>query len=193
MGRWGRRRRQLLYDLEETRWYCNLKEEALARTVWAARFGRGYCPVVRQNMWWWWWWWWPATTYHGITHARQEIIWHGELRFATGDQPNAIRSPPLPSHVTDSSCRWPLKESQLSASCSWSGLAARHMFVLYEEVCCPEQRINMLIAFVFSLICFSLPTASLFLDIVSFHLSSVSNSLSTPPKPLSPYSVAASA
>ena len=47
-GRRGRRRRKLLYDLKERRGYYHLKEEALDRTVWRARFGRGFGPVVRQ-------------------------------------------------------------------------------------------------------------------------------------------------
>ena len=45
----GRRRRKLLYDLKERRGYCHLKEEALDRTMWRARFGRGFGPVVRQT------------------------------------------------------------------------------------------------------------------------------------------------
>ena len=48
-GRRGRRRRKLLDDLKEGRGYSNLKEEALDRTVWTARFGRGFGPVVRQT------------------------------------------------------------------------------------------------------------------------------------------------
>jgi len=51
-GRWGRRRRKLLDDLKKRRVYCHLKEEALDRTVWRARFGRGFGPVVRQNTEW---------------------------------------------------------------------------------------------------------------------------------------------
>ena len=47
-GRRGRRRRKLLDDLKERRGYCELKEEALDRTMWRARFGRGFGPVVRQ-------------------------------------------------------------------------------------------------------------------------------------------------
>jgi hypothetical protein len=49
-GRRGRRRNQLLDDLKEKRRYWNLKEEALDRTVWRNRFGRGYGPVVRQTV-----------------------------------------------------------------------------------------------------------------------------------------------
>jgi hypothetical protein len=45
----GRRRKQLLDDLKEKRRYWTLKEEALDRTVWRTRFGRGYGPVVRQT------------------------------------------------------------------------------------------------------------------------------------------------
>jgi len=48
-GRRGRRHRKLLDDLKEKRGYSHLKEEALNRTVWRARFGRGYGPVVRQT------------------------------------------------------------------------------------------------------------------------------------------------
>jgi hypothetical protein len=43
----GRRRKQLLNDLKETTRYCKLKEEALDRTLWRTRFGRGYGPVIR--------------------------------------------------------------------------------------------------------------------------------------------------
>jgi len=48
-GRRGRKRRKLLYELKERRGYSQLKEEALDRTVWRARFGRGFGPVVRQT------------------------------------------------------------------------------------------------------------------------------------------------
>jgi hypothetical protein len=48
-GRRGRRRRKLLDDLKEGRGYSHLKEEALDRTVWRARFGRRFGPVVRQD------------------------------------------------------------------------------------------------------------------------------------------------
>jgi len=48
-GRQGRRLRKLLDDLKEWRGYCHLKEEALNRTIWRARFGRGFGPVVRQT------------------------------------------------------------------------------------------------------------------------------------------------
>ena len=48
-GRQGRRRRKLLDNLKERRGYSHLKEEALARTMWRARFGRGFGPVVRQT------------------------------------------------------------------------------------------------------------------------------------------------
>jgi hypothetical protein len=39
-GRRGRRRRKLLDDLKERRGYSHLKEEALDREMWKARFGR---------------------------------------------------------------------------------------------------------------------------------------------------------
>jgi hypothetical protein len=48
-GRRGRRRRKLPDDLKERRGYSHLKEEALDRTMWRARFGRGFGPVVRQT------------------------------------------------------------------------------------------------------------------------------------------------
>jgi hypothetical protein len=48
-GRRGRRCRKLLDDLKERRGYSHLKEEALDRTIWRARFGRGFGPVVRQT------------------------------------------------------------------------------------------------------------------------------------------------
>ena len=48
-GRQGRKRRKLLDDLKERRGYSHLKEEALDRTMWTARFGRGFGPVVRQT------------------------------------------------------------------------------------------------------------------------------------------------
>ena len=49
-GRQGRRRRKLLDELKERGGYCHLKEEAVDRTVWRVRFGRGFGPVVRQNI-----------------------------------------------------------------------------------------------------------------------------------------------
>ena len=48
-GRREIRRRKLLDDLKERRGYTHLKEEALDRTMWKARFGRGFGPVVRQT------------------------------------------------------------------------------------------------------------------------------------------------
>ena len=35
--------------VKERRVYSHLKEEALDRTMWRARFGRGFGPVVRQT------------------------------------------------------------------------------------------------------------------------------------------------
>jgi hypothetical protein len=51
-GRRGRRRKQLLDDLEEKGGSWTLKEEALDRTVWRTRFGSGYGPVVRETAGW---------------------------------------------------------------------------------------------------------------------------------------------
>jgi hypothetical protein len=45
----GRRRRKLLDYLKERWGYSHLREEALDRTMWRARFGRGFGPVVRQT------------------------------------------------------------------------------------------------------------------------------------------------
>jgi len=44
----GRRRKQLLDDLKDRRGYSHLKEEALDRTMWKNRFGRGVGRIVRQ-------------------------------------------------------------------------------------------------------------------------------------------------
>ena len=44
----GRRFRKLLDHLKERRGYSYLKEEALDRTTWRARFGRGFGLLVRQ-------------------------------------------------------------------------------------------------------------------------------------------------
>jgi len=44
----GRRRKKLPDDLKDRRGYSHLKEEALDRTMWRNRFGRGVGPVVRQ-------------------------------------------------------------------------------------------------------------------------------------------------
>jgi hypothetical protein len=48
-GRQGRRRTKLLDDIKERRGYSHLKEEAVDRTIWRARFGRGFGHVVRQT------------------------------------------------------------------------------------------------------------------------------------------------
>ena len=45
----GRRRKKPLDELTDRRGYYHLKEEALDRTTWRDRFGRGVGPVVRQN------------------------------------------------------------------------------------------------------------------------------------------------
>jgi hypothetical protein len=48
-GRRERRRRKLLDGLKKRRGYSHLKEEALDRTMWRSRFGRGFEPVVRRT------------------------------------------------------------------------------------------------------------------------------------------------
>jgi hypothetical protein len=44
-----RKKKKVLDDLKEKRGQWEFKEEALYRTVWRVRFGRGYGPVVRQT------------------------------------------------------------------------------------------------------------------------------------------------
>jgi hypothetical protein len=46
-GRRGRSRKKLLDDLKNRRGYSHLKGEAVDRTMWRNRFGRGVGPVVR--------------------------------------------------------------------------------------------------------------------------------------------------
>jgi hypothetical protein len=48
-GTRGRRLRKLLDDLKERRGYSHLKEGALVRTMWRARFGRGFGHAVRKT------------------------------------------------------------------------------------------------------------------------------------------------
>jgi len=48
-GSRGKKRRKILDDLKERRGYSHLKEEALDRNMWRARFGRGFESVVRQT------------------------------------------------------------------------------------------------------------------------------------------------
>jgi hypothetical protein len=49
-GKRGGRRSKLLDKLREKRGYTHLKVENLDRTMWRARFGRGFGPVVRQTI-----------------------------------------------------------------------------------------------------------------------------------------------
>jgi hypothetical protein len=49
-GRRGRRSKKVLDDLKERSGYSLLKEEALDRTTWRARFGRGFGPVVNDDI-----------------------------------------------------------------------------------------------------------------------------------------------
>jgi hypothetical protein len=48
-GRRGRRRRKVFDDLKERRGYSHLKEKALDRLMWRARFENGFGPVMRQT------------------------------------------------------------------------------------------------------------------------------------------------
>jgi hypothetical protein len=45
----GRRRRKLLDNVKERTGYSHLQQEALDRTIWGARCGRGFVPVERQT------------------------------------------------------------------------------------------------------------------------------------------------
>jgi len=51
-GRRGRRSKQLLDDLKETREYWESMEEARDRPLQRTRFGRGYGSITRKTMWW---------------------------------------------------------------------------------------------------------------------------------------------
>jgi hypothetical protein len=66
-GRRERRRRKLLDDLKERRGYSHLKEEAVDRTMWRTRFGRGFGPVVRQIAKW------MNEWYKGISNSNRDI------------------------------------------------------------------------------------------------------------------------
>jgi hypothetical protein len=48
-GRRGRRCKQLLGNVKEEIWYCNLKEEVLARILWGTRFGKYYGPAYDRQ------------------------------------------------------------------------------------------------------------------------------------------------
>jgi hypothetical protein len=48
-GRRGRKRKQILDDLMESRGYWKMNEGAVDRMLWRTRFGRGCGPVVRQT------------------------------------------------------------------------------------------------------------------------------------------------
>jgi hypothetical protein len=48
-GRRGTKCRKLLDGLKEKRRFSHLNEEALDRTMWTARFGKGFGPVIRQT------------------------------------------------------------------------------------------------------------------------------------------------
>jgi len=44
----GRRRKKLLDELKDRRGYCQLKAEALYRTMWRNHFGRNFGPVFER-------------------------------------------------------------------------------------------------------------------------------------------------
>jgi len=47
-GKCERKSKQLLDDIKENRGYRKLGVEAIVRTLWRTRFGRGFRPVLRQ-------------------------------------------------------------------------------------------------------------------------------------------------
>ena len=47
--RQGKRYKLLQGDLKEKRGYWKMKQEALDRTLWRTRYGRGFGPVLRQT------------------------------------------------------------------------------------------------------------------------------------------------
>jgi len=49
-GRRGRRRKQLLDDFKGRKGHWKFKEEALDRTLWKSRLGRGYEPGLRGEL-----------------------------------------------------------------------------------------------------------------------------------------------
>jgi hypothetical protein len=63
-----------LDDLKEKRGYSHLKEEALDRTMWRARFGRDFGPVVRQTAEW---------VREIINTLKHEFHVHGKDKFST--------------------------------------------------------------------------------------------------------------
>jgi hypothetical protein len=69
-GRRGGRCRKLLYDFTKRRGCSHLKEEALDHTIWRARFGRGFGPVVRQTTKWM-----SDVTCFGLTGPSACYIW----------------------------------------------------------------------------------------------------------------------
>jgi hypothetical protein len=75
----GRRRNKLLDDLWDRRGYSHLKEEALDRTKWRNRFGRGFGPVVWQiiDMIWYIY---THTHTHTHTHTYPSILWNAFTR-----------------------------------------------------------------------------------------------------------------
>jgi hypothetical protein len=50
MRRRGRRRKQLLDAVKETRRYWKVKKEGLGRPVWVIGLGRSYGHLIRQTM-----------------------------------------------------------------------------------------------------------------------------------------------
>jgi hypothetical protein len=100
-GRRGRRLRKLLGDLKERRGYSHLEEKALDRTMWRARFGRGFRLVVRQTAkltnivygs--------PGTKPNGVTLCALGLMWPDQLKEKTrGVKRNILHNLPLAAFV----------------------------------------------------------------------------------------------
>ena len=93
-GRRGKRRRKLLYDLKERRRYSQLKEEALDRTMWRARFGRGFGPVVRQT-----------------------TKWMNECQINIGQKVKTVKFEGLTSILPKIEVFWNVTQNRLASSC----------------------------------------------------------------------------
>ena len=81
-GRWGTRSKQLLDDLNETGGYWKLEEEALDRTLWGGRFGRGYWSAVRRTTEWMEW---ITDFFFYVSPSRQQSVRRHSAAVLTGN------------------------------------------------------------------------------------------------------------